>query len=85
MNQEKSLILTSNEIHKIYTVIYDQKSQNIKIENIKELEILKSICLTENVEAAAVACHAFVNLVEEGVIEPAYGISSFMSMLSISK
>lgn len=85
MNREKSIVLISNDVQKIYTSICDLKLQNIKEENIKELEVLKSKCKADNIQTSLLACHALVKLVEDGVIDAASTLSSFMTLLLSSK
>lgn len=72
-------------LNKIYKKILENREKNIAEHNIKEIELLKSYCKTDNIQLCLMCCHTFVNLVENGALELQSTLNFFITLLPNSK
>lgn len=76
----------SKALQKIEKAIEQQKKDSTKKESaIEELNILKDLCLSDNLQLSTLACQTLYHLVEIGALEPANTLTIFITMLSNAK
>lgn len=78
-----NLLQISNGLQKLAKNIYKQKiDENIAETSIKEIDLLKELCQSDNIQMGLLACQTLVHLAEDGVLPAAKVLTIFVSMLS---
>lgn len=83
LTHPKSLLPLANALQKVSQSIRRQKlDENVKESAIKEIDLLKEQCLSENKQLSLLSCQSLYSLVEDGVLQPASVLTMFISLLS---
>lgn len=81
-----NVLQISKSLQKIAKTIEDgKKEQNNLDSSSAELDFLKQQCLSKNIQLSLLSCQTFYGLIENGVIEPASGLTTFITMLSSAR
>lgn len=80
LSTKSSYVLSSQALEKLCKNIRTQK-QKIPEKNIKEIDFLRDLSMSDNIEMCLVAHQAFVCMVDNGTLELANVLSMFVSML----
>lgn len=79
----KNVLQLSKSLQKIAKSIEDRKKEQGKLDSTStELNFLKEQCLSKNIQLSLLSCQTLYGLIEKGVIEPASGLTTFITMLS---
>lgn len=82
----KNVLQLSKSLQKIATSIENQKKEQSKLDSTSaELNFLKEQCLSKNIQLSVLSCQTLYGLIENGVIEPASGLTTFITMLSSAR
>lgn len=82
----KNVLQISKSLQKIAKSIEDRKKEQQKLDSTSaELNFLKEQCLSKNIQLGLLACQTLYGLIENGVIEPAIGLTTFITMLSSAR
>lgn len=82
LTHPESLLPLTNALQKISQSIRRQKDENVKESSIKEIDLLKEQCLSENKRLSLLSCQTLYSLVEDGALVPANVLTIFISLLS---
>lgn len=92
MNEIKNLVNPNNvlqiskSLQKIAKAIEDRTKELNKLDSSSaELDFLKQQCLSKNIQLSLLSCQTLYGLIENGVIEPASGLTTFITMLSSAR
>lgn len=81
-----STLQITNGLQRLCKSIQKQKIEDKISENsIKEIEFLKEQCQSSNVQLSLLACQAFLHLVDDGVLQAARLLTTFVSMLTSAR
>lgn len=83
LSNSKNVLQISKTLQKIAKRLEQQKKDQGKIEpTFTELNLLKEQCLSKNIQLSLLSCQTLFGLIENDIIEPANGLTMFITMLS---
>lgn len=83
LKNPRNVLQISKALQKVSKAIEQHKKDQGKVEStLTELVFLKEQCLSKNAQLSLLSCHTLFELIECGVIEPAAGLTTFITMLS---
>lgn len=86
LSDHNSVLQLSKALQKIEKAIELQKKDSSKKETeIEELNFLKELCLSNNVQLSLLSSQTLYGLVESGILDPANVLTMFITMLSNAK
>lgn len=78
-----NLLQISNGLQKIAKSMHKQKfDENVADNGIKEIDFLRELCQSDNIQLGLLSCQTLVHLAEDGVLQAAKVLTIFVSMLS---
>lgn len=81
-----NVLQLSKSLQKIAKSIEERKKEQNKLDSTSaELNFLKQQCLSKNIQMSLLSCQTLYGLIENGVIEPANGLTTFITMLSSAR
>lgn len=83
LSNSHNILQISRVLQKLTKAIEKQKKELGKVElSSNELNSLKEQCLSKNTQLSLLSCQTLFNFIENGIIDPANGLTMFITMLS---